>query len=90
MEMPGFAASPKAGLDMQAVEQLNNPNDINKLLHESLATERTIDAGLDQLLGRRGQLQDELVSLTSFSGEVSCVEASAGLLCGNEARLLHL
>lgn len=74
--MPGLASSPKAGLDMQAVEQLTNPNDINKLLHESLATERTIDAGLEQLLGRRGQLQDELVSLANFSGEVSCVVIS--------------
>lgn len=68
--MPGVATNSSNGLDMKAVEQLTNPSDITKLLHESLATERTIDAGLDQLLSRRVQLKDELIELAKFSEEV--------------------
>ncbi|GMH33415.1 hypothetical protein BSKO_01249 [Bryopsis sp. KO-2023] len=68
--MPGLVSSPRGGLDMRAVEQLTNPSDINKLLHESLATERTIDAGLEQMLARRRHLEAELLSLTEQTAEV--------------------
>lgn len=58
--------------DVRAVEQLTCLTDISRLLHETLATERGLEAELDQLLSSRGDLEQNLLALHSDSREV-CV-----------------
>ena len=56
--------------DVRAVEQLTCLTDISRLLHETLATERGLEAELDQLLSRRGNLEQNLLALHSNGREV--------------------
>ena len=56
--------------DFAAVSSLTNLNEINRLLHETLAKERTIDLELDKLLNKRGDLEKQLVALQSSTAEV--------------------
>ena len=57
-------------LDLASVRALNNINDVNRLLHEANTKERSIDAELEQLLSRRGQLEDSLLTLHDATTEV--------------------
>lgn len=57
-------------LDVNLVENLTTLSDISRLLHETLAQERGLEAELDQLLNRRGQLEQSLVTLHTDSTEV--------------------
>lgn len=57
-------------MDVSSVEKLSSLNDISRLLHETLAQERGLEAELDQLLNRRGELEETLVTLHTDSTEV--------------------
>jgi hypothetical protein len=56
--------------DLSVVKQLVNFNDINKLLHETVARERAIDADLDKQLGRRAELEKQILMLNATTSEV--------------------
>ena len=66
--------------DFRAIEQLTSLTDISRLLHETLATERGLEAELDQLLSRRGELEQSLLALHDESREVR-VNQSAASFC---------
>ena len=57
--------------DISSIEKLTSLNDISRLLHETVARERGLEAELDQLLSRRGELEQKLLSLHASSREVS-------------------
>ena len=57
--------------DVGSIEKLTSLNDISRLLHETVARERGLEAELDQLLSRRGELEQNLLSLHASSREVS-------------------
>ena len=56
--------------DISTVEKLTSLSDISRLLHETLAKERGLEAELDQLLNRRGELEKSLIDLHAGSREV--------------------
>ena len=64
------AAGVPAAADLSVVKQLVNFNDINKLLHETVARERAIDADLDKQLGRRAELEKQILMLNATTSEV--------------------
>ena len=64
-------AAPVA-LDLAAVHRLSSLADVHRLLHEANAAERGIDAELEALLSRRGELEQGLAALHSSTTEV-CV-----------------
>ena len=68
--MPSVDVSNGQIADLRAVEQLTSLTDISRLLHETLAKERGLEAELDQLLSRRGELEQTLLSLHTGSREV--------------------
>ncbi|CAD7704433.1 unnamed protein product [Ostreobium quekettii] len=68
--MPGLPSAAGGGVDWAAVDTVTNPNDINRLFHEALATERSIEAGLDQMLSKRGALEGEFLKLKDQAAEV--------------------
>lgn len=55
---------------VEQVRALRSAADVNRLLHEASARERAIDAELEQLLARRGQLEQRLVELHASTEEV--------------------
>lgn len=55
---------------VEQVRALRSVADVNRLLHEASARERAIDAELEQLLARRGQLEQRLVQLHASTEEV--------------------
>ena len=57
-------------LEIASVRQLSRLEDVNRLLHEANSRERSIDAELEQLLSRRGQLEDSLLALHGATLEV--------------------
>ena len=68
MAMAPVASAPAAlNIDMS---RLTNLNDIVKLLHETLAKERAIDAELDKMLMKRGDLERNILSLNASTSEV--------------------
>lgn len=73
------AAAGAAGGDASAkLHQLTNLNDINRLLHETVARERAIEAELDRQLGRRGELERSILLLNAATSEVRCTAREAG------------
>jgi hypothetical protein len=52
-----------------AVAQLTSLNDINRLLHETLGRERAIDAELEGLLAKRGDVEGRLLDLRASTAE---------------------
>lgn len=58
------------GFGLEAVRQLASVADVNRLLHEASTRERAIDAELEQLLSKRGELEHCLVELHSSTEEV--------------------
>lgn len=58
-------------IDINSVEKLSSLIDISRLLHDTLAHERGLEAELDQLLNRRGDLEQTLVTLHTDSTEVT-------------------
>lgn len=63
--------APAAALDLAAVRQLTNLNEVNRLLHDANAKERAINAELELLLGKRGELEDGLLVLHQSTAEAS-------------------
>jgi hypothetical protein len=52
------------------IHKLTNLNDINRLLHEVLQKERTVDNELDRLLSKRGELERNFLLLNAPTTEV--------------------
>lgn len=78
--MPGAPAAGSAAgstsVDLALIQRLTNLNDINRILHETIAKERSIDNELDQLLSKRGDLERSFLLLNTPTAEV---EGRAGL-----------
>ena len=70
--------------EIRAVEQLTSLTDISRLLHETLATERGLEAELDQLLSRRGDLEQHLLALHTGSREVCVAMCSIQVLLAEQ------
>jgi hypothetical protein len=70
--MASMAPAPgaPAPFDAAVIKKLTNLNDINKLLHETLAKERAVDAELDKMLMKRGDLERSILSLNASTSEV--------------------
>lgn len=67
----GAAAAAAASVfGVEQVRQLRSVADVHRLLHEASARERAIDAELEQLLLRRGELEQRLVELHGSTEEV--------------------
>lgn len=64
------ATSGGAGFGLDVVRQLASVADVNRLLHEASARERAIDAELEQLLSKRGELENCLMELQASTDEV--------------------
>jgi hypothetical protein len=60
------------------LSSLTNLNDINRLLHETIAFERAIEAELDKQLGRKGELERSILQLNATTSEV-CLALSWGV-----------
>ncbi len=69
--MPGIELDESLVADISAVENLTSLSDISRLLHDTLAKERGLEAELDQLLHRRGELEKGLLDLHAGSREVN-------------------
>jgi hypothetical protein len=67
--LPPGAAAP-APFDAAVIRKLTNLNEINKLLHETLAKERAVDGELDKMLMKRGDLERSILSLNASTSEV--------------------
>lgn len=70
MAMLGLNVDEGLIADISIVEKLTSLSDISRLLHETLAKERGLEAELDQLLNRRGELEQGLIELHASSREV--------------------
>jgi len=69
--MSGIELDESLIADISAVEKLTSLSDISRLLHDTLAKERGLEAELDQLLHRRGELEKGLLDLHAGSREVN-------------------
>ena len=56
-------------IDVATVRNLSNPADINRLLIDAIALERSIDADLEALLSSSSQVDDALASLNSQASD---------------------
>lgn len=69
--MPARTVSIAAGsADWNQLSSLTNLNDINRLLHETIAWERSIEADLDKQLGRRTELERDILQLNAATSEL--------------------
>ena len=59
-----------ATTDLALIRKLTNVADINRLLHDTLAKERTVDQELEQLLGKRVEVEQGLLGLQASTAEV--------------------
>lgn len=57
-------------VDLQQLKKLSNINDINRLLHETLAKERNIDLELEKVLAKRNVVERSLADLQGGTSEV--------------------
>lgn len=64
------ALTAQAPVDMAVIRQLTNLNDINRLLHETIAKERGIDADLDRQLNKRSDIERSILLLNATTSEV--------------------
>jgi hypothetical protein len=71
--MPARTVSIAAGAGDFA--SLTNLNDINRLLHETIAWERSIESDLDKQLGKRTELERDILQLNAATSEV-CLQQS--------------
>lgn len=80
--MPALAHAPSinpAAPDIQKqLTSLTNLNDINRLLHETIARERGIEADLDRQLSRRNDLERNILLLNATTSEVRRQRSCAG------------
>eukprot|EP00878_Enallax_costatus_P016453 GHUV01017258.1.p1 GENE.GHUV01017258.1~~GHUV01017258.1.p1 ORF type:complete len:570 (+),score=170.72 GHUV01017258.1:179-1888(+) len=72
--MPSMArvgsAAPGAVDSASKLQQLTNLDDINRLLHETIAKERAIEAELDKQLGKRSELERNILLLNATTSEM--------------------
>ncbi len=70
-----------ATVDLALIHRLTNLNEINKMLHETIAKERTLEQELDQLLSKRADLERSFLLLNAPTAEVwsptSCARAAS-------------
>ena len=59
-----------ANIDPASVKRLTYLGDIVRALHETHAKERSIEAELEQLLARRGDIEASFLKLQSTASEV--------------------
>lgn len=78
MTLPPTAAT--AGFGLEQVRQLRSVADVNRLLHEASARERAIDGELEQLLLRRGELEERLLDLHNSTQEVRTIAVSRSVV----------
>lgn len=64
------AAVANTNVDINLIHRLTNLNEINRLLHETIAKERTIDGELDKLLSKRAELERSFLLLNTPTAEV--------------------
>ncbi|DBB16575.1 TPA: Golgi transport complex subunit 4 [Trebouxia sp. C0006] len=89
--MPGTELDESLIADISAVEKLTSLSDISRLLHDTLAKERGLEAELDQLLHRRGELEKGLLDLHAGSREtLEVVKAEAESLANSVKRTSNL
>lgn len=69
------AAGASTSVDLALIHRLTNLNDINRILHETIAKERSIDNELDQLLSKRGDLERSFLLLNTPTAEVGAGRA---------------
>jgi hypothetical protein len=62
-------------VDLGLIHKLTNLSDINRILNETLAKERALDAELDQLLSKRADLERSFLLLNTPTAEVSFISA---------------
>ena len=66
-----LAQAPAAAIgDLAIIRKLTSVADISRLLHDTLARERAVDQELEQLLGRRVQVEQGLLGLRGSTAEV--------------------
>ena len=65
------AEAPALEGEAEAVAQLTNLNDINRLLNETLGRERAVDVELEGLLAKRRVIEGSLATLQSSTAEAS-------------------
>jgi conserved oligomeric Golgi complex subunit 4 len=65
-------------LDSQHIQRLTNLNDINRLLNDTIAKERTIDSDLDRLLSHRTHIERGILVLGSSTQEVRHTQFRGG------------
>ena len=66
-----LAQAPAAAIgDLAIIRKLTSVADISRLLHDTLARERAVDQELEQLLGRRLQVEQGLLGLRGSTAEV--------------------
>lgn len=76
----------KLVVDVATVRQLSNPADINRLLIDAVALERSIDGDLEALLASRAVVDDALVSLKADTSEaLRTAKEGAAKLCASTA-----
>lgn len=76
----------KLSVDVATVRQLSNPADINRLLIDAVALERSIEAELEALLSSRTVVDDALMSLkVETSNALQAAKAGAAILCTSTA-----
>ncbi|KAF8060573.1 COG4 [Scenedesmus sp. PABB004] len=69
--MPALARAPSAALgEDEKLAALTSAADVHRLLHETVARERAIEAALDKQLARRGELQRAVAGLQAGTAEV--------------------
>ncbi|KAK9819498.1 hypothetical protein WJX81_007056 [Elliptochloris bilobata] len=79
-----LAQAPAASSDLALLRALTNVADINRLLHDTLAKERAVDQELEQLLGKRVQVEQGLLGLRGSTAELlEVVAADADGLAGS-------
>lgn len=57
-------------VDINLIHRLTNLNEINRILHETMARERNIDSELDKLLSKRADLERSFLLLNTPTAEV--------------------
>lgn len=74
--------------ETSVIQQLNNLNDINRLLHETVAAERAIDIELDRQLGKRDTFDRSLIMLNTNTTDVSGLPMPDHILSSGQGLLL--
>jgi hypothetical protein len=65
-------------VDLALIHRLTNLNEINRILHETIAKERAVDVELDQLLSKRAELERSFLLLNTPTAEVRCRSGRGG------------